>query len=89
MIASSRISRESLADDVLGAVSSMLPPGLSEDLKRNIDASVVAVLENLDIVTRSELEVQEAALRKARKKLNELELRVKQLEDSGNQSGEV
>ena len=75
-------NRKTSIEDLLGSISSVLPPGLSADVRRNLDASVRAVLENLEIVTRAELEVQETALRRARQKLDELEMRVKQLEQA-------
>ena len=43
-------------------------------------ASVRAALENMDFVTRSEIEVQEAVLRRARDRIKELEARVEKLE---------
>ncbi len=82
-------NRRRLAEDLLAAVSSMLPAGLSEEIRRNLDASIRAMLENLEIVTRSELEVQETALRRAREKLAQLEGRIGQLEADAEADSET
>lgn len=70
----------SVVEDIVALVNSLLPGTLSEDLRKNFIASVKAALEGMDIATRSELEVQESVLRKARSKIEELEIRVSELE---------
>ena len=64
----------------------MLPAGMTEDLRNNIRLSVKAALENMDFVTHSELEVQENMLRRARQKIQELESRVRDLEETTRNS---
>ncbi len=77
----------SAVEDIVALVNSLLPGTLSEDLRKNFVASVKAALEGMDIATRSELEVQESVLRKARSKIEELETRVSELEgDKGTVS---
>jgi len=63
-----------------GAVNSLLPPKLGDDVRKNIKAAVRATLENMELVTREELEVQEQVLLKTRQKLESLENRVAELE---------
>ncbi len=69
-----------LIENILSAVGSLLPPDLKEDVKTNLLSSFRTALENMDIVTRQEIEVQETVLRRAREKISELEARVGELE---------
>ncbi len=87
MIKSTKIGKSAL-EDILGVISSALPAGMSEEIRRNLDASIRTVLENLDIATRSEMEVQEASLLRARQKLQDLEARIAELESNGNEVSE-
>ncbi len=76
-----RLPKPAVVDDIVSAVGTVLPAGVSETIKQNVLASVKSALENLDFVTRQEIEVQETVLRRARKKITELENRVGQLEN--------
>lgn len=67
-------------ESVLAAVASILPAELSADIKKNVIGSVRSALENMDFVTRSEIEVQETVLRRARERIKELESRIEILE---------
>ena len=67
-------------ESVVAAVGSFLPAETSASIRKNVKRSVQAALEDMDFVTRSELEVQETVLRRAREKIKELEERVKVLE---------
>lgn len=67
-------------ESVMATVGSLLPAGLSADIRKNIMASVRAALENMDFVTRTEIEVQETVLRRARDRIKELEKRIEKLE---------
>jgi len=72
-------SVESLASKLAEAV----PEGLRsmrEDLESNFRAVLRSSLSKLDLVTREEVEVQEAVLAKTRDKLEALEARLKDLE---------
>ena len=73
--------QRSAIEDIVALVNSLLPGTLSEDLRKNFIASIKAALEGMDIATRSEMEVQESVLRKARSKIDELEIRVAELEE--------
>ena len=59
---------------------SMLPANLKEDVRTNVLAGFRVTLENMDVVTREEIEVQETVLQRAVDKINELEARVLELE---------
>ena len=65
---------------ILSVVGSLLPAGLSENIRANFLATFRAALDNMEIVTRSEMEVQEAVLQRAREKIIDLEARIEELE---------
>lgn len=67
-------------DQLTAAVSSVLPQQLGSDVKRNMRAALQAALDRLNLVTREELEVQEAVLARTRQKLQELENKITALE---------
>ncbi len=67
-------------DQLTAAVSSVLPQQLASDVKRNMRAALQAALDRLNLVTREELEVQEAVLARTRQKLQELEKKITALE---------
>ena len=69
-----------IIDQVSAAVSNALPSQLSSDVKKNMRAALQSALERLDLVTREELEVQEAVLARTREKLQELEEKIAALE---------
>ena len=70
-----------ILDQVSAAVSNVLPSQLSSDVKKNMRAALQSALERLDLVTREELEVQEAVLARTREKLQELEKKIAALEE--------
>ncbi len=69
-----------ITDKISAAVSNVLPSQLSSDVQKNMRAALQSALERLDLVTREELEVQEAVLARTREKLQELEKKVAALE---------
>ncbi len=69
-----------IIDQVSAAVSNVLPSQLSSDVKKNMRAALQSTLERLDLVTREELEVQQAVLARTREKLQELEKKIVALE---------
>ncbi|MEE9596914.1 MAG: accessory factor UbiK family protein [Acidiferrobacterales bacterium] len=70
-----------IIDQVSAAVSNVLPSQLSSDVQKNMRAALQSALERLDLVTREELEVQEAVLARTREKLQELEKKIAALEE--------
>jgi BMFP domain-containing protein YqiC len=66
-----------LADSLPGGLRSM-----RDDLEQNFRAVLRGGLSRLDLVTREEFEVQEAVLARTREKLEALEQKVAELEDS-------
>jgi BMFP domain-containing protein YqiC len=67
-------------DQLTAAVSSVLPQQLGSDVKHNMRAALQAALDRLNLVTREEMEVQEAVLARTRQKLQELEKKITALE---------
>ena len=70
-----------IIDQVSAAVSGTLPSQFSSDVKKNMRAALQSALERLDLVTREELEVQQAVLARTREKLQELEKKIAALEE--------
>ena len=69
-----------IIEQLTSAVARVLPRELSDDVKTNLTASLQAKLSQLGLVTREELEVQEAILEKLRSQLTKLEEKVSILE---------
>ena len=68
-----------LADSVPGGLRSM-----RDDLEQNFRSVLRGGLEKLDLVTREEFEVQEAVLARTREKLEALEKKVAEFEESSD-----
>lgn len=67
---------EQLAD----AVAGVLPADPAADVRKNLQTSLRNACERLNLVTREELEVQEAVLQRTREKVDRLEAQVAELE---------
>lgn len=63
-------------------INRLLPPEGAEELRRNIDAAIQGYLERMDLATREQLEVQEKILRRTRERVEELENRLRELEEA-------
>ena len=66
-------------DELVTALTRVLPH-TPADLERNVRAALAGVLDRLDLVTREELEVQEAVLARTRARLESLEKQIATLE---------
>jgi BMFP domain-containing protein YqiC len=69
-------------DQIVQSLRSALPTNLTDDVERNLRASLLAVFQRLDLVTREEFDVQSAVLARTRAKLEALEAQVAALEQS-------
>lgn len=69
-----------IIDQFVSALSRILPEK-SKDLEKNMRAALQGVFDRLNLVTREELEVQEAILARTRARLQELEKRIANLEE--------
>ncbi len=66
-------------EQIVSAIARALPQGPA-DLEKNVRASLQGVFDRLKLVTREEIEVQEAVLTRTRERLQELEKKVAELE---------
>lgn len=72
-------------DDIARRLSAAVPPGataLGREIQDQFRAILSAALERLDVVSRSEFDVQRCILLRTREKLESLEQRIAQLEAS-------
>jgi len=72
-------------ENIARKLAESVPEGLKsmrEDLEGNFRSVLQTSLAKLDLVTRDEFEIQEAVLAKTRSKLEALEARLKEIEDS-------
>jgi hypothetical protein len=72
-----------LFDDLSQRLAGSVPSGLrqlQEDLERNVRGIAESALSRMDLVTREELEIQQAVLARTRQKLEALERQVAELE---------
>ena len=72
---------QSLLEQISSAIAAVLPTDLSDDVRKNIKTTVRGACEGLNLVTREELEVQEAVMRRTREKVEKLEAQVHELEE--------
>ena len=70
--------------NIAEAIGAILPEQLGEDMRTNINALARSTFENMQLVSREELEVQEKVLQRTREKLKLLEARVDELESRLN-----
>lgn len=76
---------EQSIEDLARKLAESVPDNLRairEDLEEGFRSVLQNGLDKLDLVTREEFEVQEAVLAKTREKLEALEARLKELEDT-------
>lgn len=69
-----------LFEQLSDTINRLLPRELTDDVRANVKGGISSVLDQFDLVTREELEVQEAVLRRTREKLESLEAQVAELE---------
>ncbi len=64
------------------AIFSLLPPALGDDIKDSIAVAIQSQFEQMNLVSRSDFEVQQKVLAKTRAKLEEMEKILSELEKS-------
>jgi len=69
-----------LFEQLSDTINRLLPRELTDEARDNLKGGISSVLDQFDLVTREELEVQEAVLRRTREKLEALEAQVAELE---------
>ena len=80
------MSSSNLIDQITEALKQVLPANAGPEIQRNIRATIQAALDRAGVVTREELEVQEAVLARTREKLEDLERRMLALESKSPQT---
>ena len=71
-------------DQLVEKLSSAMPDSvkhLQADIENNLKSGLEAGLQKMNLITREEFEIQSAVLLKTRKKVEELEEKIKELED--------
>jgi BMFP domain-containing protein YqiC len=62
------------------AILSLLPPALADEVKDSIDAVIQSQFEQMNLVSRSEFEIQQKVLAKTRAKLEAIQQILEELE---------
>ncbi len=62
------------------SIAALFPGQVGEELKKNIEALIQGHLEQMNLVSREELEIQQKVLRRAQERLAELEAKIEELE---------
>ena len=78
-------------DDFFREFSRLLPDDIRTmraDMEKNLKAALTATFARMDLVTREEFDVQSALLNKTRELLQDLETRVRELEDREQDSAD-
>jgi BMFP domain-containing protein YqiC len=69
-----------IIDQIAKTTARAMPAGMTQEVERNLRGALQAAFDGLDLVTREELEVQEAVLARTRARLEVMEKRVADLE---------
>ncbi len=69
-----------LFEQLSETINRVLPRELTDEVRANLKGGVAGVLDRFDLVTREELEIQEAVLRRTREKVEALEAQLADLE---------
>ena len=67
-------------DELAARIGKAFEASPAKDIEKNVKAMLQSGLTRLDLVTRQDFEVQAEVLRKTREKVEQLELRVSELE---------
>lgn len=73
-----------LLERLMDTARAVIPDSLGRDVRENLRAAIQDVLQDLDVVTRDELEVQKQVLSKTRAKVDEMEAIISDLEQRLN-----
>lgn len=70
-----------LINRLLGELDEFLPVSrFGEEIRGNVREAMAAVLRDMDVVTRDEFEAQQQVLLKTRKKVEQLEVKLKEMQ---------
>lgn len=71
-----------ILDELNKKIGELFAASPAKDLEKNVRALMSSAFSRLDLVTREEFDVQQEVLARAREKLQQMELRVAELEKS-------
>jgi BMFP domain-containing protein YqiC len=74
------MQKSKVFDELNATLNTFLPKNLQRDIEKNLRTALHSVFNRLNLVTREELEVQEAVLLRTRGKLQVLEKKLAELE---------
>lgn len=69
-----------MIERIMQTARAALPDSLSDEMRESVRSALKDVIADLDVVTREELEVQNAVLQKTRAKVDEMESIIADLE---------
>ena len=72
---------ETMIEQFSNTLAGLLPGEITEDIRKNIRAAVRSAMQQMDLVTREEFEVQQAGLLRTREKLENLQKQLIALEE--------
>ena len=73
-------------DQLTEAIGRVLPQGVAQDARKQLNAVLSSRLEQLGLVSREEFDVQQAVLERLRERLVKLESQLTELQQSQNQN---
>ena len=76
------VVNEKLIDEISGRIKEVMARTPAAEIERNMRAMLNSMFTRLDLVTREEFDIQSAVLARTREKLNALEARLAELENS-------
>lgn len=74
--------QQQIFEQINSQLGSMLENSPFKDMEKNMKAIIMAIFSKLDLVTREEFDTQQKVLLATRKKLEELEFIVKEIQKS-------
>lgn len=74
------MAASNLFDDMAARLADLLAASPAKDLEKNLRATLSSFFSRLDLVTREEFDIQAKVLARTRERLEQLEVRVGELE---------
>ncbi|MBE9516490.1 MAG: accessory factor UbiK family protein [Proteobacteria bacterium] len=73
---------DSVIDQITEAIGRVLPQGMAQDARQQLNAVLASRLEQLGLVSREEFDVQQAVLERLRERLTTLEAEFAELQQT-------
>ena len=81
------MQNQKLFEEINERVRAILAQSPAADIEKNMRAMLAGLFSRLDLVTREEFDVQQQVLARTREKLAQLEAKVAELENRGQDRG--